>query len=329
MIEFAHPWLLLLTFLPLLMKLLPEYRQQRESIRAPFFERLRILSGEKPEEGAVIIQRTRTQKLVLFFIWILLMTALARPEYIGEPIERIKSARDLMVAVDISGSMAAEDFTTASGEAVNRLRAVKSLLVELSEKRPHDRLGLIVFASAPFLQVPFTEDHKTWLALLEETEIGMAGESTVFGDAIGLSIKLFEESEAKNRVLIVLTDGNDTGSLVPPVDAAKVAQSFDIKIYTIAIGDPSSVDEEALDLETIERVGEVTDGGYFLAIDREQLEEAFREIGELEPSEYESTSFSPRTSVHHWPILVMIIMVMCVHLSVILLTIRRRRAHVG
>lgn len=329
MIEFAHPWLFLLTGLPLLMRLLPEYRQQRESVRAPFFDRLRELSGETPQEGAIVVKRNRTQKLLLAVGWLLLMVAIARPEHIGEPVERIKSARDLMIAVDISGSMAAEDFTTASGEAINRLQAVKTVLRELSEKRPHDRLGLIVFASAPYLQVPFSDDRQTWQALLEETELGMAGTNTVFGDTIGLAIKLFEESEVANRVLIVLTDGNDTGSMVPPVEAAKVASALGIKIYTIAIGDPESVDEEKLDLETIERVAALTGGGAFQALDREQLEQAYRAIAELEPSEYESTSYRPRTSLHHWPILLILLMFMIYQLLTVYRATKRRRQHVG
>jgi Ca-activated chloride channel family protein len=115
-----------------------------------------------------------------------------------------------------------------------------------------------VFGSAAYLQTPFTDDHQVWSQLLAETEIGMAGQSTVFGDAIGLAIKLFQESDSdsNNRVLIMLTDGNDTGSTVPPVDAAKVAAANGIRIYTIAIGDPASVGEEALDMDAIARVSE-------------------------------------------------------------------------
>ena len=152
-----------------------------------------------------------------------------------------------MVAVDLSGSMQATDFTQTDGSRINRLQAVKLVLNELAQQRQKDRLGLLVFGSAPYLQVPFTEDHATWRVLLEETEIGMAGQSTVFGDAIGLAIHLFEDSTTENRVLIMLTDGNDTGSTVPPVEAAKVAQAYGIRIYTIAIGDPATVGEEKLD----------------------------------------------------------------------------------
>ena len=330
MIEFSHPWFFLLIILPLMIRLLPAFRQQRESIRIPFFERLRQLSGEKPREGAVIVQKTIMQKLLLPLAWLCVIVAVAKPEYVGEPIEKIKSGRDLMVAVDISGSMSTEDFTEITGEKVNRLVAVKSVLKELSKQRQHDRLGLIVFATAPYLQVPFTEDHKTWLTLLYETDIGMAGVSTVFGDAIGLSIKLFEESLTDNRVLIILTDGNDTGSKVPPVDAAKVAQSYGIKVYTIAIGDPESVGEEKMDLKTIKRVAEITGGKYYQALDREQLGQAYDEISALEPNEYETLSFRPRTSLHYLFIAIVLIVYLIYHVFLTVMAIyKRREKYVG
>jgi Ca-activated chloride channel family protein len=130
----------------------------------------------------------------------------------------------------------------------------------------------------------------------------MAGQSTVFGDAIGLAIKLFKESVSDNRVLIILTDGNDTGSIVPPIDAAKVAAAYNIRIYTIAIGNPASVGEEALDIDTIDRVTEITGGQSFKALDQQALQRAYHTIAELEPDLYETISFRPRQSLHWLPL---------------------------
>ena len=158
--------------------------------------------------------------------------------------------------------------------------------------------------------------------LLGETEIGMAGPSTVFGDAIGLAIKLFSESQSDNQVWIMLTDGNDTGSTVPPGDAAKVAAASDIRIYTIAIGDPATVGEDALDLETIARVSEITGGRTFQALDREQMRQAYLTIGELEPELYESISFRPRQSLHWAPMLLVMVLYMLYHSYNALLNLR-------
>ena len=300
MIELAHPWAFLLLPLPYLIhRLAPPYKEAKDSLQVPFFRTLVDITGKQPQRGAVILQRLPVQRLLLVVAWLLLVIAMARPELVGQPVERTKSARDLMIAVDLSGSMAAEDFTAEDGRTINRLEAVKAVLSEFVARREHDRLGLIVFGDAPYLQAPFTEDHATWLALLDETALGMAGQSTKFGDAIGLALKLFEKSETDNRVLIVLTDGNDTASRVPPVDAAKVAATRDVRIYTIAMGDPATVGEEALDIETLERVAEVTGGAAFQALERAELEGVYAAILDIEPEQYETLVFQPRTSLHH------------------------------
>jgi Ca-activated chloride channel family protein len=327
MLELAHPWLLLLLPLPLLVRLLPAYRERRESVRVPFFDKLVELSEERPRSGAMILARDRAQKFLVVLMWLCLVAAAAKPEWVGEPIEQQRSGRDLMIAVDLSGSMENRDFTLPDGSAVDRLSAVKYVLAELAAQRNSDRLGLIVFGSAAYLQTPFTDDHAIWRSLLEETEIGMAGPSTVFGDAIGLAIKLFRESSSDNQVLIILTDGNDTGSIVPPVDAARVAANFDIRIYTIAVGDPTTVGEEALDVATLQRVSEVTGGRYFQALDRAELRAAYNAIAELEPELYETISFAPRESLHYLPIALATLLYLLYHLwNAIALRREMRRA---
>ena len=308
MFEFANPWMVLVLPLPLLVYLLvPAYQEAQDSIRVPFFQRLVELTGQKPRKGAVILQRVLFQKFWVPFTWLLLVCALAKPLWLADPIEHTKSARDLMVAVDLSGSMETADFKADDGQQISRLSAVKLVLAEFAEQRKHDRLGLIVFGDSPYLQAPFTEDHRTWLTLLEETEIAMAGQSTMFGDAIGLAIKLFDASETENRVLIVLTDGNDTGSKVPPVEAAKVAEHKKVTVYTIAVGNPETVGEEALDLDVMQSIADITGGSSYQALDREQLQQIYRDIAELEPEAYETLSFRPRLSLHHYPLAIIVI----------------------
>ncbi len=326
MLEFVYPWMFVLLPVPVFIYwLVPAYKQTKDSIQVPFFGKLVDITGEKPSEGAVQLHRLKFQSIMLVIAWILIVVAMAKPEWLGEPITRTKSARDLMVAVDLSGSMEHKDFTTSDGETINRLQAVKLVLHDFVEQRQHDRLGLIVFGDAAYLQAPFTEDHATWLTLLEETEIAMAGMSTLFGDAIGLAIKLFQQSETDNRVLIVLTDGNDTGSFVPPVEAAKVAEANDVTIYTIAIGDPETIGEEALDLDTLQRVAEITSGAYYQALDRKQLQDISNQILKIEPEQFETLSFSPRYPVHHYPLAFVVSIYLLFYCWMTAKSIRNRR----
>jgi Ca-activated chloride channel homolog len=325
MLELAHPWAWLLLPLPLLMRLLPAHREQRDSVKVPFFHTLLELSEQRPRQGAQILHRRRAQAVMVGVMWLALVAAASKPEWVGPPIEQQREGRDLMVAVDLSGSMETRDFTLPDGTEVDRLAAVKYVLGELAGQRDSDRLGLIVFGSAAYLQTPFTADQAVWRQLLDETRIGMAGQSTVFGDAIGLAIKLFRESDADNRVMIVLTDGNDTGSQVPPVEAAKVAASEQIRIYPIAVGDPGAAGEEAIDTRTLQRVAELTGGRDFQALDRQSLQEASQLIGELEPALYETISFRPRHSLHWVPVALVSIGYGLYHAGVVVLARRRLR----
>ena len=303
MFEFGLPWMFVLLPLPLLVYwLVPVHQESQDSIRVPFFQRLVDLTQQKPRKGAVVLQRVLFQKLWVPTTWIMIVIALAKPLWIGEPIEQTKSARDLMVAVDLSGSMETADFKLADGQEITRLDAVKQVLAEFARQRENDRLGLIVFGDSPYLQAPFTEDHDTWLTLLAETEIAMAGQSTMFGDAIGLAIKLFESSETENRVLIVLTDGNDTGSKVPPIEAAKVAADRKVTIYTIAVGDPEASGEEEVDIDVMNSIAKATGGNAYQAVNRIELARIYEDIAELEPEKHETLSFRPRRSLHHYPI---------------------------
>ncbi|WP_114327349.1 vWA domain-containing protein [Candidatus Colwellia aromaticivorans] len=316
-IEFAYIEFFWLLPLPLLVVwFAPVYKQKKSSIKVPYFTRLVDVTGEKPQSGAVLLNRNNLQRLFTIMAWCFIVTAIAKPEHIGAPITQSKSARDLMIAVDLSGSMSVEDFTLRDGSTVNRLSAVKQVLSNFAQGREHDRLGLILFGDAPYLQAPFTGDIKTWLALLNESEIGMAGPSTAFGDAIGLAISVFEQSQTKNRVLIVLTDGNDTASRVPPVEAAKVANAYNIKIYTIAIGDPAAAGEEKVDLAVLEKISELTKGASFQALSNAQLQQVYNEINIMEPELFDAVYFRPRTSIHHYP-MILIVLIYLISLSLV------------
>ena len=316
MFELAYPWVLLLLPAPLLVRwLVPHYRQRKESVRAPFFRELAEQAGLQPSPGAVILQRNLWQKMLLPVAWLLLVVAAARPQWVGEPITQIESARDLMLAVDLSGSMETTDFVDPEGNELDRLSAVKWVLEDFVSKRETDRLGLVLFGNAAFLQVPFTLDHDVFVELLKEAQIGMAGPQTMIGDAIGLAIKAFEASEADQRVLILLTDGNDTGSRVPPPKAADIAAQNDITIYTIGVGDPAAAGEAPPDEQSLRQIAERTGGQYFRANDLDQLDEVYRQLDQLEPLEFESYSYRPRYELFQWAVEAFLVLMLTYHLG--------------
>jgi len=212
--------------------------------------------------------------------------------------------RDLLVAVDLSGSMEAQDFTDKEGNTVDRLTAVKEVLDTFFARRDGDRVGLILFGSAAFVQVPFTDDLEVVRELLKEAQIRMLGPRTMLGDAMGLAINLFERSEVEERVLIVLTDGNDTGSLVPPERAAEIARDNGVVVYTVAIGDPAAIGEQALDEKTLENIATITGGAYFHANDRQELEDIYTRLDEVNPRQVETQSYRPLTDLFEWPLAV-------------------------
>ncbi|MFC1760568.1 VWA domain-containing protein [Planctomycetota bacterium] len=314
MLNFDHPILFVLLLLPLLVwRLSKPYRAQRSAIRAPFMEDLVAITGQTPSEGAVVLKRSWIQRILLALVWLLLVVALARPQWVEEPITKTESARDLMIAVDLSGSMEERDFTDPNGEAVDRLTAVKLVLDDFMKRRQGDRLGLIFFGSAAFLQVPFTNDHAICRVLLEQAQVRMAGPQTMMGDAMGLAIKLFEQSTVENRVLIILTDGNDTGSQVHPTKAAEIAARHGVTIYCIAIGDPATLGEQALDEETLQEIARVTNGQYYHANDRKELERIYADLEELVPQEFETLSYRPKRALFHWPLAAILLIILGYH----------------
>jgi Ca-activated chloride channel family protein len=303
MFTFAHPWLLLLFLLPFALRpIAPSYRESRLAIRAPWFGRIAGLLGEEPSEGAVVATLRTSQLIVTYILWVLIVVALARPQWLEAPISRITPTRDLMLLVDLSGSMGTEDFTNAEGEQVDRLTAVKEVLDDFLTRREGDRVGLIVFGNAAFVQVPFTQDLEACRLLLEETAVRMAGPRTAFGDAIGLGITMFEDSEVEDRVMIALTDGNDTGSRIPPFEASQIARDNQVTIYVVGVGDPAATGEELLDEEALNAVADTTGGRYLYAANREELKEAYEEFDSIDTREIESETYRPRVDLFQWPL---------------------------
>jgi Ca-activated chloride channel family protein len=303
MLQFAYPWLFLLLPLPFLIHhLVPALREPRHAVRVPFLDLLSRLAGQKASGGAAIFRRLRIQWLHAALVWIALIVAVARPLWMDDPVIREMPMRDLLVAVDLSGSMDTRDFIDSSGESSDRLTAAKQVLGEFLSRREGDRVGLIFFGSAAFVQAPFTEDLEVVAQLMDEAQVRMLGPKTMLGDAIGVAINLFERSEVEDRVLIVLTDGNDTGSLVPPERAAEIARDNGVTIYTIAMGDPQAAGEQALDEEALTAIAATTGGEYFHADNRQELESIYDTLDQLNPKQVEVLSYRPQYEMYHWPL---------------------------
>jgi Ca-activated chloride channel family protein len=302
MLSFAFPWLFLLLPLPwLVRRFLPAYREPRAAVRAPFVGLLSSLSGESASAGEMVRSRTIAQWVLLALAWAAVVVALARPVWMDDPIVKELPMRDLLVAIDLSGSMDTEDFTDEAGGVTDRLTAAKQVLDEFLSRREGDRVGLIFFGSAAFVQAPFTEDLEVVRSLMDEAQVRMLGPKTSLGDAIGVAINLFERSRVEERVLIALTDGNDTGSMVPPVRAAEIARDEGVTIYTVAMGDPQAAGEQALDEKSLKTIAATTGGEYFRANDRAELDSIYNRLDELAPKQVESLSYRPQHELYFWP----------------------------
>jgi Ca-activated chloride channel family protein len=308
----AWPWMLLALPLPLLARaiLSPVTESQEAGLKVPNFKGF-----------AVLINRAKSEQLmnwrvwIAVIAWILLVLAAARPERIGDELEVPVSGRNLMLAVDLSGSMDAKDFELGN-RRVDRLTATKAVASDFIERRKGDRIGLILFGERAYLQVPLTLDRETVKILLMEAFIGLAGEKTAIGDAITLAVKRIHDQKAigEEQVLVLLTDGANTAGEIDPVKAAELAQQIGLRIYTIGIGAeqmevPSvtgglrRVNPSAdLDEETLTAIADLTDGQYFRAKDTAGLQDIYRLLDELEPVDEPEAGFRPVKSLYYWPL---------------------------
>ncbi len=308
MIHFEWPWLIALLPLPWLVRhYLPAAVVTREAaLRVPF------LDDFTESETQSFRQVKRWPLWLAAFAWLLLISAAMRPQWLGELIEIPISGRDLMLAVDLSGSMQEEDFIL-NGQKVNRLVATKYVAGDFIERRIGDRIGLILFGEQAYLQSPLTLDRETVRTLLYESAIGLAGKSTAIGDAIGLAVKRLRQHKESNRVLILLTDGANTAGVVEPLEAAELAAREGLKIYSIGVGADEMIirsffgDRKVnpsvdLDEDTLTAIAEKTGGLYFRARDTEELAKIYQILDKLEPVERDVKRFRPRQALYYWPL---------------------------
>lgn len=321
MLELHWPWALLMLPLPLLVWwLMPVAQQQEAALRVPFFDTFaRHASGPRRGRASWI------RRGLMIVTWLALVASASYPRYVGDPISLPASGRDLLLAVDISGSMGTEDMTQ-EGRQTTRLAVVKSVVGDFVERRQGDRLGLILFGTKAYLQTPLTFDRATVRSLLRETPLGIAGGKTAVGDAIGLAVKRLQARPENSRVLILLTDGRSTIGEVEPLQAAKIAAQQGVKIYTIGFGADEMVvpgllfnrtinPSADLDSKTLTEIAMMTGGIYQRARDASELAAIYTELDRLEPVDQEQELYRPINALFHWPLGLALIISMLLCLS--------------
>jgi Ca-activated chloride channel family protein len=304
MIHFAWPWMLLLLPLPWLAgRWLPPAKPQGGALFVPF--------AASVSAGGTIGQRTNPRWRMLLFalVWLLLVGAATRPQWLGEPLPVPSTGRRLLLAVDASGSMAAQDM--AGG--YTRLQVVQAVAGDFIRHRGGDQVGLILFGTRPYLQAPLTADLATVGQFLREAVIGVAGPQTAIGDAIGLAIKRLKAAQAQSgaqgeMVLILLTDGSNDAGLMDPIQAAKMAAAAGLRIYTIGVGAAAqqgffgTVGNADLDEGTLKSIAKITGGEYFRAADADALQDVYAHIDKLEPGAGRPQWYRPSTEWFPWPL---------------------------
>ncbi|MBD8487320.1 VWA domain-containing protein [Echinicola sp. CAU 1574] len=299
--EIGNIWALFLLPLPILVYwLLPPVRMKSASINLPTYSTVLDQTGQKPRKAAMVKRKGFFSWILLILIWFLLIGALASPQLVGEPEMKVKTSRNFLIAADISFSMATNDWMI-DGKKVRRWDAVKEVMHDFIKERKGDRMGLVFFGSSAYIQAPFTPDLETVDQMLEEADVGMAGQMTNIGKAIAKGTALFEKDTIETKVMLLLTDGVDAGIDVLPLDAADMARRDSVIIYTIGIGDPFG-NQSDLDEETLEQIAEMTGGQYFRAIDTDRLNEIYDELNKLEPIEYEEEENKPVTLLYTYPL---------------------------
>ena len=326
MFEFAWPWIFALLPLPWLMRiLLPAADSGEPALKVSFLGDLEQLARRRARANLP----TWRQQAPFILLWLLLLLAAARPQWLGEPLPIAASGRDLLVAVDVSGSMDFPDMQW-QGEDVSRLALVQHLLGDFLEQRDGDRVGLILFGSQAYLQAPLTFDRRTVRVWLDEARIGIAGKNTAIGDAIGLALKRLRQRPAQSRVLILVTDGANNGGEIAPLTAARLAAEEGVKIYPIGIGaDPEQSGSlgflgvnPSLDLDepALKEIAEATGGRYFRARDGAELEAIRQTLDQLEPVNQQPTQARPAQALYSWPLAAALLMSL-------LLVVRERWPH--
>ncbi len=310
-----HYLLLLITIIPVILAYLSRIRGNCGAIRYSDVSRLRAVKPTLRHKLSHSLVMIRTIVLVL------LVVALARPQAGWKSSEILTEGIEIMIALDVSGSMLGEDF-----KPKNRLQTAKEVVAEFIKGRTNDHIGMVTFGEVAFTQCPLTLDYAVLLELLSGIEIGAFKDATAIGSAIATCLNRLKDTKAKSKVIILVTDGVNNAGEIDPITAAKAAQALGVKIYTIAVGKKGPVPypvhdplfgksyqmvESNIDEETLMQIAEITDGKFYRATDSQALKNVFETIDKLEKTDIkvkEYTQYNDRFSLFILPAFILLIL---------------------
>jgi Ca-activated chloride channel family protein len=297
-LNFEYPYLFLAFFLPYILQKILSKKDLSKNIPViyfPYLKKIQLL--QKVNQKTSLHNSALFSEIIFYLIWTLLTISLMNPRIIDKVTKINTEGYDIILAVDISNSMAALDFSIKN-QISSRLDVAKKTVEEFILKRKGDRIGLVVFGKNAYLHVPLTFDINTATKMLQTVEVGMAGDSTSIGDAIGLSLKSLKDKKSGSTAIILLTDGDDTSSSIPPITAAKLVKEYHIPIYTIAMGREDKVPfptangrvvmvEMRVNKKLLQEISNITKGKFFIADDMDSLQKIYHEISDLKKTKAE------------------------------------------
>jgi Ca-activated chloride channel family protein len=287
--------------------------KRRSGLIAPFFQRAATVSRQRVRRSAWISRKNILIWITLAAGWLCLLAAASSPRYVGKPAKKTKTVRSFLIATDISFSMATTDWVI-NGRRTSRWGAIKSIMKGFVRDRKSDEIGLVMFGTNAYLQSPFTTDLQTVDWLMDQTEVGMAGQMTSIGSAIAYAIKVFKQDTIKQKVMLLLTDGIDSGQDILPLDAAQAAKRDSIVIYTLGIGQAKGSGGYDLDEKTLKDIANTTGGKYFNAMNQNQLKNVYATLDKMHPVVYDEESYRPVVLLYYYPLGAAILLVLAAQL---------------
>jgi Ca-activated chloride channel family protein len=287
-------------------------KKRRSALMVPFFPRAASVSGQKPGKRSWVARRNAVGWLSLILCWICLVAAASSPQYVGQPGKKIRTVRSFLVVADISFSMAQTDWML-DGRRCSRWDAVRTILEDFVRDRKSDQLGLVLFATHAYLQAPLTTDLDAIVWLLDQTEVGMAGQMTSIGEAIAFGADVLKRDTLKQKIMLLLTDGIDGGKSINPMDAAAFAAKDSITLFTLGIGKAHGVGGYDLDEKTLKGIAGATGGRYFNAMNEDELKQVYAQLDKIEPVKYEEESYKPVRLLYRYPLAIAIALGLVFH----------------